>query len=201
MKCLNDKCDATDIEKDDNFCYKCGEWTPAGYKFLQDKNNINRIANGATVKQSGRLVLLGSLLAVSFIMFFVMLAIRGQDLFRPYFYLKKQVNNYFYGYNTSLMNTNHKYNQKSVDDYEEAVDYIKRDFTDQDVYCFNDYEVSVIANTLEEQYLIPSISLCDMSVEESIKIKEVIEKMYSLFPNMTGALTNITIGNTKPKNI
>ena len=199
MKCLNEKCDAIDIEKDDNFCYKCGEWTTNGYRFLNDKNNVRNIANGPSVRQSGRLVLLGSLLAVSFIIFFVMLIIRGNDLFRPYFYLKKQVNNYFYGYNTTLMNTTNIYNQKNVESYEDAISFIKKDLTDQDVFCFNSTEVSILANKLEDEYLIPSVSLCDMSLDEANKIKNVIDKIYSLFPNIKGSLTNITITNNKPK--
>ena len=36
-----------------------------------------------------------------------------------------------------------------------------------------------------------------MDYEESIKIKNVIEKMYELFPNIKGSLTNITITNAK----
>ena len=31
MKCLNQYCDAEDIENDDNFCYKCGNWTSKGF--------------------------------------------------------------------------------------------------------------------------------------------------------------------------
>ena len=43
MKCLNQNCDADEIEKDDNFCYKCGYYTSKGYSFLQDKENVNMI--------------------------------------------------------------------------------------------------------------------------------------------------------------
>lgn len=51
MKCLNQNCNADQIEKDDNFCYKCGHWTAKGYSFIKDDNNINRIMNGPAVKK------------------------------------------------------------------------------------------------------------------------------------------------------
>ena len=199
MRCLNQKCDADEIETDDNFCYKCGQWTARGYSFLKDKENVNMIMNGATVKQSGRLSMLGSLLALAFIIFTIMLVIRGEDLFKPFFYLKKQAFNYIYGYNTSLMKTDKKYNRKSINSYEEAIEFIKKDTSNQDFYCFNDIDVSIMASSIEEEYSIPSVSFCDMSVEESTKIKNVIDKMYLLFPNVKGALTNITITNASSK--
>ena len=37
MKCLNQNCDADEIEKDDNFCYKCEHYTSRGFAFLKDK--------------------------------------------------------------------------------------------------------------------------------------------------------------------
>ena len=42
---------------------------------------------------------------------------------------------------------------------------------------------------------IPVVSFCDVSDSEAQKLTEVIKKMYSLFPNMSGALTNISITN------
>ena len=39
MNCLNQYCDADEIEKDDNFCYKCGHWTAKGYSFIRNKEN------------------------------------------------------------------------------------------------------------------------------------------------------------------
>ena len=32
------KC-GTEVESDDNFCPKCGQWTAKGYYFLKDSNN------------------------------------------------------------------------------------------------------------------------------------------------------------------
>ena len=199
MKCLNQNCDANEIEKDDNFCYKCGHWTAKGYAFLNNKDNVDSILSGATLKQSGRLSILGALLSLVFIVFSVMLIIRGQDLFKPFFYLKKQAFNYIYGFNTSLMKTDNKYNKKTINSYEDAIEFIKKDFSDQQLYCFNDTKVTLMALDLEEKYSIPSVSFCDMSIEESTKIKDVIDSMYNLFPNINGALTNITITNASTK--
>ena len=195
MKCLNDKCDATDIEKDDNFCYKCGQWTTVGYTFLKDEENIDKISSGTVFKQKGRLIVLGSLLAISFIAFFVMLAVRGNDLFKPFFYIKKQMLNYKYGYNTTLLKTDNKYSGKTVKNYEDAISLIKKDFSDQEVFCFNKDEVNILVDILEEEYEIPSISFCDMNVKEATNIKNVLDNMYLLFPGVKGALTNITITN------
>ncbi len=199
MRCLNQNCDANEIENDDNFCYKCGHWTARGYSFLQDKENVNMILNGASVKQSGRLSVLGSLLALSFIIFTVMLVIRGNDLFKPFFYLEKQAFNYIYGYNTSLMKTDNKYNRKSINTNEDAIAIIKKDISNQNFYCFNEFDVELMATKLEEDYSIPSVSFCDMSNEEAKKIEGVIDKMYTLFPNIKGGLTNITITNASSK--
>ncbi len=199
MRCLNQNCNADEIEKDDNFCYKCGHWTARGYSFLKDKENVNMIMNGETFKQTSRLSILGSLLALSFIIFTLMLIIRGNDLFKPFFYLKKQAFNYIYGYNTSLMKTDNKYNRKNINTYEDAINIIQKDINEQELYCFNEYDVSIIANKIEENYSIPSVSLCDISLEETQKIQNVIDRMYSLFPNIKGALTNINITNADTK--
>ena len=199
MRCLNQNCDANEIETDDNFCYKCGHWTARGYFFLQDKKNVNMILNGASVKQNGRLSMLGGLLALSFIIFTVMLVIRGNDLFKPFFYLKKQAFNYIYGYNTSLLKTDNKYNRKNINTYEDAITIIQKDISNQDFYCFNEIDVELIAARLEKDYLIPSVSFCDMNIAEAEKIKVIVDRMYSLFPNINGALTNITITNASSK--
>ena len=166
---------------------------------MHDKENVNMILNGVSIKQSGRLLVLGSLLVLSFIVFFVMLVIRGNDLFKPFFYLKKQAFNYIYGYNTSLMKTDNKYNRKSVNTYEDAIDIIKKDISNQNFYCFNESDIYLMATRLEEDYSIPSVSFCDMSIEEVKKIKGVVDKMYTIFPNIKGALTNITLTNTSSK--
>ena len=53
MNGVDPKCDANDVEKDDNFCYKCGSFTAKGYAYLQDERNVNKIArrkNSMTIK-------------------------------------------------------------------------------------------------------------------------------------------------------
>lgn len=52
------------------------------------------IINGGTIKQENRLSMLINLLAIAFIIFSIMLIIRGQNLFRPFAYLKKQTKYY-----------------------------------------------------------------------------------------------------------
>ena len=126
MRCLNQNCDADEIEYDDNFCYKCGHWTSRGYSFLQDKENVNKIFNGNIVRQSSKLFTLISLFVFSLVIFIVILVIRGTDLYKPLFYLKKQFFNYVYGYNTSLLKTDNKYSGEDIISYDDAIDFIKK---------------------------------------------------------------------------
>ena len=56
-----------------------------------------------------------------------------------------------------------------------------------------------VVEELEEKYSIVSVDFCDISYDEAIKIKNVIEKSYSLFSNIEGGLTNITIANANTK--
>ena len=196
MRCLNDKCNANEIENDDNFCYKCGHYTSKGYSFLKDKSNVDMITHGSVFKQNNKLSTLFSLFAILCIIFTGMILIRGGDLFKPFFYLKKSLFNYRYGYNTSLIKTDNKYSKKVINSYDDAINIIKKDFNDQYFYCFNSYEVKDMSNKIESNYSIPSVSFCDMSVKETKKIKQVIDKMYELFPNTKG-LTNITITNAE----
>lgn len=195
MKCLNQKCNATDIENDDNFCYKCGHWTTKGYSFLKDKNNIKMILNGATIKQQKNISTIILLLGLFLIIFTVIIFYRGDNILRPFSYLKKQTLNYIYGYNSSLIKTDNKYINKQVNTDSEAINLIKKDFNSQRFHCLNKIEVNHIEYKLEQKYSIPSVCFCDMTVEQSKKIESIIDRIYTLFPNIKGALTNITISN------
>ncbi len=192
MKCIH--CEA-EIESDDNFCPKCGHWTPHGYDFLKDQTNIEMIAHGESIKQSNRLVLLMSLFVIGCLTFTIMMFIRGESLFLPFSYLKKQWNNYMYGYNTSAIKTDNKYDKIEINTYEDAISFIKKDFQKQTFICREDNELFKIEDELEKNYQIPNVVFCDMPYEEASKIKKVIDRMYFLFPNIEGALTNITITN------
>lgn len=192
MKCIH--CEA-EIESDDNFCWKCGEWTSKGYTFLKDKSNVDMILNGSAIKQSDRFSILVSLLCLGIFGLMGMCYFRGQDLFKPVAYLKKQITSYIYGYNTSIIKTDNKYNRKNVNSYEDAIELIKRDFQEQSYMCYSNPELSMLEYTLEDDYTIPSVVFCDISLTEAQKIKDVVDKMYALFPNIKGALTNITITN------
>lgn len=192
MKCIH--CEV-EIESDDNFCWKCGHWTAKGYSFLKKEENIKMIMNGDAVKQDERFSILMSLLGIGFILFAAMIFIRRDDLFKPFIYLKKQATNYIYGYNTSIIKTDNKYSNKTINTYDDAIKIIKRDFDEQSWLCENDIEISRAEYELQENFSIPSVSFCDAPYDVTLKLKDVISKMYSLFPNIQGALTNITITN------
>lgn len=196
MKCI--KCES-EIENDDNFCWKCGYWTRKGEIFLKDNSNVNKILNGEAVKQDEKLTILMGLLGIGSILFIIMMIIQGNDLFKPFIYLKKQAMNYTYGYNTSMIKTDNKYSNEQVNNYEEALQFIKNDFKEQTWLCEKNIEVTKIEYELGSKYNIPSVSFCDASYEVSLKIKNIIEEMYNLFPSIKGSLTNITITNANSK--
>ena len=193
MKCMN--CNVEDVETDDNFCWNCGHWTARGYNFLKDETNRKMIENGKVIKQNLKVGVLVSLLLIGIITFIIMYSIQGKELFLPFKYLKKQVDNMVYGYNTSIIKTDNKYNKVSINDYNDAINIIKKDFNEQAYICDQDLELSQIEYEIETNYAIPKVSFCDIKIEEAQKIKRVIDDMYTLFPNIKGGLTNITITN------
>lgn len=194
MKCIH--CNAENIDKEDNFCWKCGHWTAKGYNFIQDKNNINLVLNGSAAKQNRKFGTLLGLLGFGIILFVTIYIIRGDDLFKPVVYLNKEISNYIYGYRISPMKTENKYTEEIINSYEEALDFIEKDFSTQNWLCGNSEEVSRLEYNLKNNYEIPSVSFCDLNYKEALKINDVIENMYNLFPYLKGNLTNITITST-----
>ena len=189
----------TKINPEDNFCPMCGHWTAKGYTFLQDETNVNEIIKGKAYKQEKNFNTFKILLGVLVIFFLVFTFIRGKDMFKPYAYLKKQFNSLIYGYNSSILKTNNIYNHKIVNDKEIAKKIIINDFNSQSWMCSTNLEIKEIELQLEKDYDILSVNFCDMSLENVEKIKKVIDKIYELFPNIKGNLTNITITNAVNK--
>lgn len=195
-KCLECQCR---VEKIDNFCYSCGNLTAHGYKNINNQKIINNIESGTITKKNNQLKLLISLLSISIIVFAFFILTRGTSIIRPIAYIKKQINSYINGYNSTILNTNNVYNNIVISNYNDAINYIKKDFESQDYLCSNNIDVKRLEYNLEENYNIAKVNFCDMNYEESLKIAEVIEKIYKLFPNISGALTNITITNAPTK--
>lgn len=195
-KCLECKCL---VEKNDNFCYSCGRLTAHGYKYVNNQEVINKIENGTITKKNNQLKLLISSLSIFIIAFTCFIIIRGTNIIRPLAYIKKQINSYTNGYNSTILKTNNVYNNIDINNYDEAINYIKKDFGKQDYLCSNNIDVKRLEYNLEENYNIAKVNFCDINYEESLKIAEVIEKIYKLFPNVSGALTNITITNAPSK--
>ncbi len=195
MKCLNRYCDASEIEKDDNFCYKCGHWTAKGFSFIGNKDNIETIMNGNALKKENNFSVMVSIASFAFISFFIISIIRGNDLYKPFFYLKRKVNSYIYGYNVSILNTNNTYSDKIINNYDEALNLIIEDLDNQSWKCSHEIETSQYEYEIQNKLSIPIVSFCDATDNISKKITSVIEEMYTLFPNISGALTNISITN------
>ena len=117
MKCLNQYCDAEEIENDDNFCYKCGHWTAKGFSFIRKEENVQKILSGDAAKKDDNFSIMLGLASLAFLAFFVMSLFRGNDLYKPFFYLKRKADSYIYGYNTSILKTGNTYNDKNVTSY------------------------------------------------------------------------------------
>ena len=180
---------------DDNFCYKCGHWTAKGFSFIRKEENVMQIMNGDAAKKDDNFSVMLGLASLAFIGFFMMTLIRGNDLYKPFFYLKRQADSYIYGYHASIIKTDNTYKDKAVNSYDEAVELIKEDLDSQHWKCSHEMETFMYQRDIEDVTAIPVVSFCDVSDSEAQKLTEVIKKMYSLFPNMSGALTNISITN------
>lgn len=198
MKCM--RCNAENIEKDDNFCWKCGHWTAKGFNFLKERKNVDIVLNGSAAKQNNRFGVLLGLLGFGIILFVTIYIVRGDDLFKPVIYLNKEISNYVHGYRTSTMKTDNKYKEVTINNYESAIEFIEKDFSMQNWLCGNSDEVSRLEYNLKTTYEIPSVSFCDLNYDEALKINNVIEEMYTLFPSLKGSLTNITIANADENN-
>lgn len=199
MECLNPDCDADEIEKDDNFCYKCGHWTAKGYSFLKNPENVESILNGDLTKRNHRFAMMVALALFTFIVFAFTLIFRGEDLFKPIYYVKRKIDSYVYGYNTAIIKTDNVYNKVKVDSLEDAKKMIVEDLERQNYKCSNALLNFQLEADIEKNYSIANVSFCDIDYDEALKIKNVIDKMYFLFPNMKGALNNISITNAKTK--
>lgn len=177
-----------EINAEDNFCYSCGSITAHGYKYLD--NSIKTKDNNTKLKT------LIILLSLSIFIFVPLSIIRGQNLYKPFAYLEKQINYYKHGYNTTLLKTNNTYENIDITSLEDAQEQIYNDFDNQFYLCKNNLDIKRIEYELETKYDITSINFCDLSIEKVNKISQVIEKIYELFPNIKGSLTNITLTNS-----
>lgn len=189
MKCI--KC-SEEIEIDDNFCPCCGSCTPHGYLYFKDNQN-KKIPKDNNI---GSLFSLSALLIITFV---IMMLVGGKDIFKPYIEIKKEIYSLKYGYKVSLMNTDNQYTLVAVNTINEAKELIKEDIIKESWKCSKNINVALIEKELSENYNIPSVKLCDISEEEAIKIKSAIDRVYNLFPNIKGYLTNITITNVSIK--
>jgi len=169
MKCLN--CHY-EIEEDDNFCPNCGHWTARGYKSLNNQKNVDKLMQGNEIKRHTKLSTLFSLLFISVITFVFMLIVRGNSLFKPIIYIKKQIDNYRYGYSISVMKTNNTYDKLNINSIDDAKEIIKKDFDKQKWQCSQESDVFKLERNLEADFSITSVDFCDIPYEEAHVEKE-----------------------------
>ena len=187
-----------EIESDDNFCPKCGHWTSKGYFFLKDNNE--NIINGKMVEQQNRMAYLFCLMFFLAILIVFICLYRGKEILSPFIYIKREITNYQYGYNTTILKTNNQYFNESIIDKNAAIAKITNEFEEQNWKCKNNIEIGKIEKYLQENNNITNVSFCDLNIEEAQKISTIIDDIYKLFPNIKGYLTNISITNDKNKN-
>lgn len=197
MQCLQCK---SEIDKDDKFCYNCGHWTAKGYTFLKDYNNRKLILKGNEFIQRKKFLTLLTIASLMILLFFGAVIFRGNEMFKPVIYLKKQVTNAIYGYNTSIIKADNLYNNIEVANIEEAYNLISKDFDSQTWKCYNNIELSRLEFNFTKNFGIASVTFCDISYDLASELSGVITEMYNLFPNIKGGLTNITISNFKNEN-
>lgn len=189
----------TEIESDDNFCPECGHWTAKGYFFLKDSNN-QEIIEGKIIKQQNKMTNLFVLMFVFTILIIVICGYRGKNILSPFIYLRREITNYQYGYNTTILKTDNQYFNENINNLEEANFKIYKDFDEQSWKCKNNFEVGKIEKKLQKNNNIINVSFCDINIEEAKEISTVINNVYQLFPNIKGYLTNISITNVSDKN-
>ena len=189
----------TEIESDDNFCPNCGHWTAKGYYFLRD-NKSDTIMNGKIVEQQNRMSNLFILMFLFMSLAIGMCIYRGKEILTPFVYIKRQITNYQYGYNTTSLKTDNQYFNENISNTEMAIAKINSDFSEQEWVCKNNIEIGKIEKKLQDNNNIINVSFCDMNPEEARKVSDVINKVYQLFPNIKGYLTNISITNDNNKN-
>lgn len=193
MKCI--KCN-TDLEHDDNFCYKCGYFSAHGYFNIKDNNDNN---NNNAIRQSNNVANLFITLFVFIIIFSFIIFIRGIDILKPFVYIKRQAYNYKLKYNATLIVNDRQYNGVIVNNKDEGLDYIIRDINSQKWQCRNDYDVVKSEYNLVNKYGISAVSFCDIDKDNVKKIENVIDNFYVLFPYTDGKLTNISVTNAVNK--
>ena len=196
MKCI--KCNQ-EIESDDNFCFNCGHWTAHGYAYFNDNKEHMTLLNGSARRAENKMLTLFSLIVILVCLFVVILFVRGIEILKPYVYVKKNINNYKYGYITSIIDTDREYHKININTLEDANNIIQSDLDSQKWQCVDNIDNYHIEEDLKNKYKIKSISFCDMSTEEVVKIKNVIDNFFALFPTTIGYLDIITITNADPK--
>lgn len=196
MKCCL-KC-GFEIENDDNFCPKCGHWTAKGYYLL--KKNNGDMTKGKIVREQNRRAYLFELMFLFVILIIGICLYRGKEILSPFIYIRREITNYQYGYNTTILKTNNQYFNENIIDIKTATSKIKSDFEKQNWKCKNNFEIGKIEKELQENNNIISVSFCDLNIEEAQKISTIINYVHQLFPNAKGYLTNISITNDNNKN-
>ena len=196
MKCII--CNS-EIENDDNFCHQCGHWTAKGYTYFNQNEKHVKLLEGSATKTENKMITLFVLISILVILVTLISFIRGNEVLKPFIYIKKQAFNYKYGYSTSVIKTDNQYHKINISNLEVANNYIEKDLSTQNWQCRDNIDIYHIEEELKQKYEIKSISFCDIETEETQKIKNVIDKMWILFPNTIGYLDTISITNANSK--
>ena len=87
--------------------------------FLKDSNN-QEIIEGKIIKQQNKMTNLFVLMFVFTILIIVICGYRGKNILSPFIYLRREITNYQYGYNTTILKTDNQYFNENINNLEEA---------------------------------------------------------------------------------
>lgn len=197
MKYKCEKCGQI-IDYEHNFCPYCGQVTAKGFMFFKDPHN-QELFKGAGFALRKRIGMYFSLCVIILTIGAGLVAYRQMDLFRPFAYLNQKYFYYKHGYYRTLLDNNILY-EDEIDSELEAKSLIKKDTSNQSWKCVYDEELSRKQVAYEEKYGIMNINLCDLDLETSEKIFNVLDVYDGLFPNTLNRLTNLTLTNSDDDN-
>lgn len=180
-KCGN-KC-----EKEAKFCNKCGN------SLIEETTKNSNIANIVVGISSGCFILL-----IFFIILYIV-SFKNDYYFSENTYSdntqiqeKTQKVNRSAKYTTVIV-TDNFYDNVKITGVESAENLISEDSVSQKDKCPS--EILEIENEIIEKYGITAVNLCEMDLEFSKELLNVLEKIYNEFPEIRENITNLSITN------
>ena len=88
------------------------------------------------------------------------------------------------------------YTKQNISSTKDAVALIKKDSNIQKQKC-NNTTISALENEIEKKYDIEAANLCELDAETVEAIRNVMDRIYTEFPNTRGFITNLSLVNSE----